>query len=143
VYRYFVAFCAVCLGGLIAAADLSVSMPLLPAHQRIAGKRSPEENRLILDACVIFYSVAYATGRFLYRWAGAHADAEELRSWSRWHMMLLNVFGGGWLVTSAMQALHHRVVRPAAVVGVLLVVLTAYDVWRGFRKLREERIGQA
>jgi len=41
--RYVVAFCAVCLGGLTAAADLAVSLPLLPPQQRpVAGKRSPE-----------------------------------------------------------------------------------------------------
>jgi hypothetical protein len=141
VYRYFVAFCAVCLGGLVAAADLAVSLPSLPAQQRIPGRKSPEEERLVFDACVTLYGIAYATGRLLYRWGGALADAELLRRWSRWHMVVLNAFGGGWLLTSGWVALKHAVIRPSLVVGALLVALTTYDGWRGLQNLRGRRAG--
>jgi hypothetical protein len=44
-FRYFVAFCAVSLGGLVALADYSVGRKLLPPEARGAnGKESPEED---------------------------------------------------------------------------------------------------
>src|SRR4051812_39367537 len=99
--RYLVAFCSVVLGILIAAWDVMVSLPDLPPRPPgIPGRESPEEQRLIFNACVTFYGVAYATGRLLYRWLGAPGEAEVLRKWSRWHMALLNLIGGGWLVLS-------------------------------------------
>jgi hypothetical protein len=141
--RYGVAFCAVCLGGLTAAADLAVSLPLLPPQQRgVPGKPSEEEDRLIFDACITFYGIVYATGRLLYRWRGARPEAEELRRWSRSHLAILNVFGGCWLILSGWPALHQAVLRPSLVVGALLVVLATLDGWRGLRDLRGEPPGQ-
>jgi hypothetical protein len=133
--RYCVAFCAVCIGGLTAAADMVVSLPLLPPHQPgIARRRSPEEDRLIFDACVTFYGIVYTTGRLLYRWWGAKPEAEQLRRWSRYHMVLLNLLGGSWLIFSSWQALQQAVVvRPSLVVGAVLLTLAAYDGWNGSR----------
>jgi hypothetical protein len=142
VFRYIVAFCAVCFGGVIAAADYAVSLPLLPPHERIPGKKSPQKERLVVDACIALYGIAYSTGRLLYRWLGAHAEAAELRRWSRWHMVILNAVGGGWLLSSGWQPLQHAVVRPSLVVGVLLLALTTYDGWRGLRALRGQGLGE-
>lgn len=136
-FRYFVAFCAVCAGGLVAAADLAVSLPLLPPQQ--PGKLvrpSPEQDRLVFDACVTMYGIAYATGRLIYRWFGKHSEAEELRKWSRLHTVILNGIGGVWLIVSGWPALLQRqVIRPSMVVGVLLLVLKARDAWRTWRGL--------
>ena len=139
--RYWVAFFAVCIGGLTVAVDLLVSSPLLPPQQPgVAHRRSPEEDRLIFDACVTFYGIVYTTGRLLYHWWGAKAEAEELRRWSRNHMVLLNIIGGGWLIVSGWQALQQAVVvRPSLVVGAVLLVLAAYDGWKG---LRPELLGE-
>lgn len=136
--RYCVAFCSVCAGALTAAADLAVSMPLLPPQQPgLPRQRSPEEDQLVFDACMTFYGIAYTTGRFMYRWRGAHREAEQLRRWSRWHMALLNSLGGGWLIASGWPALKRaQVVRPSLIVGAILLILTVYDGWRGLQGLR-------
>jgi hypothetical protein len=136
--RYCVAFIALCTGGLAAAAELAVSMPMLPPHQRgVPGRHSPEEDQLIFDALITLYGIAYPTGRLLYRWWGASAEAEELRRWSGWHLAFLNVVGGSWLIASGWQALRQaQVLRPSLVVGAFMLALTAYDGWRGLRRLR-------
>ena len=90
--RYTVVVVAVLVGGVTSAADLAMSLGALPPQQRGApGMNSPEKDRLIFDACVTFYGVVYSMGRLLYRRLGAHAEAEELRRWSRWHMALLHI----------------------------------------------------
>lgn len=136
--RYCVAFCAVCAGGLTAAADLAVSLPLLPPQQPgLPRQRSPEENQLVFDACITFYGIAYTTGRLLYRWWSAHREAEELRRWSRWHIALLNTLGGVWLIASGWLALQRAlVVRPSLIVGAMLLILTVYDGWQALQGLR-------
>ena len=135
-FRYGVAICAVCLGGLIAVADFAVGLPLVPPQQRgVPGKPSPAEDRLVFDACVTFYGIAYATGRLIYRWSGSDAEAELLRRWSRWHMAILNVMGGGWLIASGWLGLQKGVIRPSLAVGVLLLLLAAWDWWRVSRRV--------
>ena len=133
------------MGGLTAAADLAVGLWSLPPQQRgLQGQRSAEEDQLIFDACVTFYGIAYATGRLLYRWLGAKTEARELQHWSRWHMAILNIFGGGWLIASGWQALQQAmVVRPSLLVGALLLALSAYDGWRAWQGLRSGPDGQA
>jgi hypothetical protein len=136
--RFGVAFCAVCVGGLTAAADLAVSLPLLPPKDpNVPYKQSREEELLIFEACVTFYGIVYTTGRLLYRWRRAHAEAEELRKWSRAHMIVLNLLAGCFLVGSGWQSLQLAgVLRPSLVVGVLLVALGARDGWRAVRLWR-------
>ena len=137
-FRYFVAVCAVCAGGLVTAADLALSLPMLPPQQPgKLGRPLLEQDRLAFGACITFYGIAYATGRLIYRWRGAHAEAEELRRWSRWHMVILNVCGGVWLIASGWPALQQgQMVRPSAVVGALLLALAARDCWQGWQGLR-------
>jgi hypothetical protein len=137
--RYIVAFCAVSAGAVIAVADFAVALRTLTPQQRIAGKKSPETDRLIFEACIVFYGVAYTTGRIIYQLSGAHAQAEELRRWSRSHMAILNLVGGGWLLHAGWQVLQHAVVRPALIVGVILLAVATYDWWVGLRKLRGKR----
>jgi hypothetical protein len=135
--RYFIAFCALCLGGLAAAADFAIAVSQLPPQQRGApGGPSWEEQLLMFEACVTCYAVAYATGRLLYRWRGAHAEAEELQRWSRQHMVVLNTVCGCLLVASGGQALLQAAVRPSLVIGALLLGMAAYDVWRALREVR-------
>ena len=142
VLRYCVAFCAVCLGAAVAAADFAVGLPLAPHQRRVPGKTFSENDRLIFDACITFYGIVYSAGRFLYRWLGAHAEAHELRRWSRWHMVVLNAFSGGWLVAAGWQALKQAILRPSLVVGAFLLALTACDAWRGFQNVRGKRFGK-
>lgn len=136
--RYGVAFCAVCVGGLTAAADLAVTRPLLPPKDpNVPYELSREEELLLLQATVTLYGIAYTTGRLLYRWRSAHAEAEELRKWSQTHMFVLNLLAGGFLVGSGCQSfLLAGVLRPSLVVGVLLMVLGARDGWRVVRLWR-------
>lgn len=130
-HRLLVAFAAVCVGALTAAADAAVSFPELLPHQRgVRGRRSPEEEKLLFDACITFYGVTYATGRLLYKWLGRTDEAELLQRWSRWHMALLNTIGSGWLILGGWNA---GVLRPSLVVGVLLLGLAACDGWRSLR----------
>jgi hypothetical protein len=132
--RYCVAFCAICAGGLAAAADFAIGVSVLPPQQRaVPGRRSLEEDLFLFEVCVTFYGVAYATGRILYRCLGARAQAEELGTWSRSHMVVLNAVGGCWLVGSSWTELLQAVVRPGLVVGVLLLVMACHDGWRAWR----------
>ena len=141
--RYGVAMCAVFLGGITAAADIAVSLPLLPPQQRgVPVRPFSEEDRLVFDACITFYGVVYATGQRLYRWRGAQPEAEELRRWSRWHKAILNLAGGCWLIASGWPTLQVAVVRPSLVVGAILIVLATWDAWRGCRNPRREPLRQ-
>ena len=140
--RFCVAFCAVCLGGLTAAVDLMVSLPLLPPPQAgVVRGKSPEELRLLFDACVTFYGVVYTTGRLLYCWWGAKTEAEELRRWSQYHLLLLNVLAGGWLIVTGRPALQQAlVIRPSLVVGAVLLAVAVYDGWKGCRSQRAKHV---
>jgi len=143
-FRYFVAFCAVCLGGITAVADVAISMPMIPPQLRgIPGNRSPEEERILFEACITFYGVVYTTGWLLYRGSGAQLEAEELRVWSRWHLAILNLAGGFWLLISGALALQQAVLRPSLVVGMILVALTIYNSWRDWRAKRGKIIRQS
>jgi hypothetical protein len=143
--RYIVAFLAMCLGGAAAALDLALSASQLAPHQRgVPGQPSGEELQLIFEACITCFGTAYPLGRLLYRWSGAHTEAEELRQWSRGHMALLNIIGGGWLIVSACQAIQRGMaVRPSLFVGLLMAGLGVSEVlrvswprwkWRGFMR---------
>src|SRR5229473_2677506 len=48
------------------------SFQTLPARQGgVPGEHSPEEDKLIWDACITFFGVAYAAARLVYRSCGA------------------------------------------------------------------------
>jgi hypothetical protein len=118
--RYCVAFVAVCIGGLVLLADLLISLP--PRQPGVPRQRI--DDQLILVACITFYGVVYTTGRLLYRWWGAHAEAVELHRWSRWHLVILNIAGGGWLIVYGWLAFQNaQVLQPSMIVGVILVGL--------------------
>ena len=135
--QWAVALSVVCVAALTVAADAIVTWPLLPPGQRgVPGKPSPQEDKLILDACITLFGTAYAAGRLVYRWCGPHAQPEEFRRWSRWHMAILKILGGVWLIASGWQPLQQAVVRPSLLVGAILVALTAYDGWQNLRGLR-------
>jgi hypothetical protein len=134
-FRYFVATCAVCAGALISIADVSVALHSLPRPPGGAPQRqTPEDHRFVFDACVTFYGIAFSTGRLLYRWLGAHTEAEELRRWSRWYIALLNIVGGGYLLASGWQAWQQAfVVRPSLMAAAVLLALGGYDGWHALR----------
>jgi hypothetical protein len=161
-FHCFVRICMACAGALVGATDLAVTMSFLSPQQRgthwhpaeeangpnstTGGGRgyfttfgepelSPEENRLVWDALVIFFVVAYWTGIRIYRWYGAHADADAWLQWSRQHMLLLNSIGGGWLVVSTLRGLPEGLLRPAFFVGVVMLGWTVRDCWRGRKGL--------
>jgi hypothetical protein len=139
--RYCVAFIALSAGGLGAVAELAVRMPML-APEQLGGpeQHTSEKDQITFDAIITCYGIAYPTGRLLYRWWGAHAEAEELRRWSQWHLALLNLLGGCWLIRSGWQPLWQaHELRPSFVVGVLMAALTAYSGLRGLQDRRGTR----
>lgn len=137
-FRFGVAFCAVCVGIFAAAADVVVTMPLLPPPDPNAPRgRSPEKDELVYTTIVTFYGITYMTGRLLYRWRGAEAEAYELRSWSQMHMVVLNLAGGCFLVGNGFQGLQMAgVFRPSLAVGLLLLALGATDGWQAVKRWR-------
>ena len=137
-FRKTVAFVSMIVGLLVAALDLAIALPALPPQQRgLAGRGSPEEQRLIFDACVTTFGIAYTVARWLYLWFGAEAEATELRNWSRWHLGLLKLLGGVWLLTSGVKALQEALFRPALLVGAYLLVWAVVALWQGIRSWRE------
>lgn len=136
--RYTVAFLSLSVGILVAGADMAITSATKPPQQGVAA-RPGDADKAAFDACVTLYGVTYAMGRLLYRIFGASREARELRQWSRWHMAVLNVVGGGWLVGVGWQALQQaKVFRPSLVVGLILLGLAAWDGWRSFRSARPE-----
>lgn len=139
--RFLITSCAVCLGVVACALEMITGAPPQPPQQPdIAIRRTPEEDRLILDACIVFFTVVYATGGWLYRWCGAEAERNELRNWSRYHMFILKLMGGLWLIASGWPAQQRAIfLRPSLVVGILLVASAAYSFGNQLRMVYRNR----
>jgi hypothetical protein len=138
-FRFVIAVVAVALGIVVLVADIAIGLQMLPPRPPgNPGQKTPEEERLILEACVAFFGIVYASGKLLYRWLGARSEELELRQWSSWHMMILNIVGGVWLILSGWRGMQLAFLRPAMFVGLLLFVLTAYEAYEKLRLSRGE-----
>ena len=129
--RTLIIFLSVVAGVLVATLDVVVAFHFMPPGERPpAARNSPEDQRVIFEACVTFYGVVYLVGRLLYSLLGRLEDAAELHSWSRVHMQLLHLIGGLWLVISGWTALHRSgALRPSLLVGMVLIASAVRDAW--------------
>jgi hypothetical protein len=134
--RYMVTFFAVVIGIGWAAWDFSTVAPTLPAPDANASRQVPPEvSRAIFDACVTFYGCVYGVGKATYRLLGRHESAEELRRWSRWHMLLLNGVGGAWLCSSSWRSFSNLgVIRPATAVGAVMLAFSLASILGAVRR---------
>jgi hypothetical protein len=118
------------LGFAIGLIDFMIAVSQLPPGAR----GTPEEDRLVLDACITTYGVAYPTGELLYWLFGAREESSHLRSWSRWHLALLHTVGAGWLLYSNVNGMHQGfVLRPSLVVALLMLGEVGLSLWRKAR----------
>lgn len=141
-FRYFITFCAVGIGILFAGIDMAMSMPtppqLPPGEVRQHRQKTPEEMRYIFNVCLIFYGMTYATGRFLYGLLGKTTEANELRRWSRWHMIVLNSFGSCLLLGSVWEVFPKvGLMRPALISAAILALLAIFDLWQALTSKRQ------
>lgn len=127
--RYFIALCSACVAAGVAAADLILGLSSLdPKDRGVPGRPSWEEQRLFLDACIIFYGTAYATGRFIYRYLGRPDEAAMMRHTLGVYVAFLHLFGGVWLLIAAVTALVlDGVLRPALFIGALLAAVAVWE----------------
>lgn len=91
--RQNVAILAVLFGIGFAAVDSVLNPPPRKGDNPRAAVRREYDLR-VYEICVGFYGAIYLSGRAIYRAMGARQEEEELRSWSKWHMVVLNGFGG-------------------------------------------------
>ena len=125
--RYAVLIIAVALGIAAMAGEIAIRLPPANPPQGNAPARE-NEDLIIFQGCLTFYAVVYLTGRVLYRWTGAHDDEETLRSWSRWHLLVLNLAAGLWMTLVGLLALRKNVWIPSLAIGLILLGMAAYDL---------------
>jgi hypothetical protein len=127
-----VAFIAVSCGLFVAIIDRAVVEGFKPRPRQDVPliQRQEEEGKRSLDFCLTHFGVTYGSGALIYRWFGGHSSVRELRSWSSWHMSILNVLAAFCLILGGWQALRQAmVIRPSIFVGLFLIGMTSWDVW--------------
>jgi hypothetical protein len=89
-------------------AVVALAMPDVAHPPGVPFESTPEEDRVIFEACVVFYGITYAVGRWLYRRLGMPEEMKEVADTAGLHMPFLHVLA-----------------------AVMLLGVTAPVVWRG------------
>jgi hypothetical protein len=135
VLKWLVALCSGAAGVGVAILDIAWGLSTIaPQDKGPPGQPSFEEQRLLFEACITFYGAAYFTGRLLYGWLGAHAEAEIVQEQSKGHMALLHFIGGCWLVGGGVASLVQAgSLRPGLFVGAVLIAMALRDAKAGLQ----------
>lgn len=144
--RYGVALVSGLLG---AAAALTLAVVELhdrpPPARAVNGPRveSPEERRMIFEWCVVFYATIYLSGQIIYKALGASEESEVVARTSGWHMPVLHLAAGLFIMEPFIRDRHggHNGGLAAllyALIGSALILQALFHLLGNVRRLNRK-----
>ncbi|WP_169976960.1 hypothetical protein [Tautonia rosea] len=121
-------------------AVIALMMPDVPHPPNVPFRTTPEEDRVIFEGCLVFFAVAYATARTLYRLVGAEDGALAVADTASQHMPVLHVLASAMLIVIALPTVWggHARLRDWLTLGLggILLPMAVRDLLEALRRHR-------
>lgn len=138
--RLPIIFASAAAGVAASAVVMTLAMPDAPHPPGVPFESTPEEDRVIFEACLVFYGITYTVGRWLYRTLGMPEEAKEVSDAAGQHMPFLHVLAAVMLLGVTVPVTWQGRAQPgdwlALALGVVLLPIALRGLLVALRRFR-------